>query len=135
MSNEVEELRAQINAQQMTIETLKRDIAKLQLAAKLTPAPHPKIAEILEYFDFDKVHQAMVALDWKWTDEYDKKAVPTVDDLREGAVHWMKSALELAGDSKEEHFTGSGGFMATADGYGNVKLQFILEEWDTREEA
>ena len=41
-----------------------------------------KVAWLLDTFDFEKVHTAMVALNWKWSNN----RVPTVDRIRSVAV-------------------------------------------------
>lgn len=86
------------------------------------------IKEILANMDFDKIHTAMTALDWQWDSI---KAVPNTAQLREGAVSIMRQALRGAKDTGGEYYTGTGGFWATAYEDGTMKLEFILDEWNT----
>lgn len=99
------------------------------------------INEVLAHFDFEKVHQTMVALDWKWYGE----GIPTMQQLKEAAEHHMSSAIEqvLSPDNKEHHDVGwisaSGGFKAMAwktkkGKLAKVQLEFIVSEWDAENE-
>jgi len=76
------------------------------------------IDEIMDEFNFARVHKAMVALDWKWASS--KSYIPSMDDLRETAESLLRGAAESRlGDYKGEHWelgiiNGTGGFQATA---------------------
>lgn len=49
--------------------------------------PFATLDEALRQFDFDRVHQVMRLLDWKWTHgDHRTATVPTVEELRETAV-------------------------------------------------
>ena len=99
------------------------------------------IDEIMDEFNFARVHKAMVALDWKWASS--KSYIPSMDDLRETAERLLRGAAESRlGDYKGEHWelgiiNDTGGFQATA--YCDedktkiiaLDLSFVLEHWDT----
>jgi len=78
-----------------------------------------KINEVMTNFDFHKVRQAMVALNWTWRDE----GVPTIDSLRDTARRLLK-------DASENEFGNimTGGFKAGYHKDGEFTLQFILTE-------
>jgi len=52
------------------------------------------IDEILDYFDFEKVHEVMLHLDWKWASIHGDPRVPTVDELKQEAEKLLREAWE-----------------------------------------
>jgi hypothetical protein len=101
-----------------------------------------RINEILDEFNFAKVHKTMVALDWKWGTLNGGKDIPTIEELRATAERLLRGAAEYRlGDYKDEHWKvpivyGTGGFQATAycdedkNKITSLELKFIVEEWD-----
>jgi hypothetical protein len=96
------------------------------------------IDEIIQEFDFERCHVAMNSLNWEWF----STGVPTVEMLKESAIERLRSAIkgvknkENRVSSNEPYFSSSGGLKGTAwkNRYGHVigiKLEFILEEWDS----
>ena len=89
------------------------------------------IEECMDWFEFERVHKAMVLLDWKWGMDDDAE-VPDLPSLRKTARGYLRSAIEQCTGT---YFTvGSGGFEATAhrdpDGMlEGVTLKFILADW------
>ena len=75
--------------------------------------------EILENFDWERVHKTMVFLDWDW---YDKKGskVPTIGSIIKKAKELCLSAYNSNVDS-----VATGGFCATFDD-GILTLEFVL---------
>ena len=58
---------------------------------KLTKFEKKLIDKILENFDFDKVHQYMVSVDWKW---FSVDRVPTVYDLIKESKRLLKEVCK-----------------------------------------
>ncbi len=86
------------------------------------------IDEIMDNFDFDKVHRCMIALDWKW-DIADCKGIPDIVDLRRMARRLLRECVD-----KNEGSTG--GFAAGIDRDGGcLWLSFVVENWDAYKEA
>ena len=95
--------------------------------SKLTFTERMKIQDILEDFNFQKVHDVMKQLDWKWA--MTKYGVPTIDELK-------SEAKRLLIDACVEHTcVATGGFRAVyeagetpddPDTY--IALEFIIEE-------
>jgi hypothetical protein len=132
----------------MKIENLTQDeVTQLQtLLNKLNPVEvkpvDPLVTmvdDILSEFDFEKVHDTMVALDWKWYSTH--PSVPSIRDLKDTARQLLISVYNLRKDEyKETHSEvpvtcGTGGFRATAlsndDGVVDfLKLEFIVTEWE-----
>ena len=84
------------------------------------------IAEVMEDFDFEKVHKVMVLLDWKWYIGNDEQAVPSVYRMMKEAERLLRDCAQYYGD-REFHACGTGGFMASLDN-GTLALQFVLTE-------
>ena len=86
------------------------------------PVGDPKtrtIDAVMGELDFEKIHKAMVALNWQWWNE----GVPSVETLRKNA----RKHLEYAWDHKCS--TGSGGLWAeyegeTEENYPLLRLSF-----------
>jgi hypothetical protein len=90
--------------------------------------------DILNNFDFEKVHVVMKSLNWGWY----PKGVPTVDDITFSARERIESVIKsclLDAKPEEEYFVSSGGLKATAikDDYGQItflQLEFVVVSWD-----
>lgn len=86
------------------------------------------IEEIMEYFDFDRVHKAMVALNWTWFDV----GAPTIDDLKRQARRLLDEVASKIENSDEGQFyIATGGFKASARRYekspGGILLELTFE--------
>ena len=94
--------------------------------------------DIMNNFDFPKVHVVMKSLHWTWF----PKGVPTVDDIIFSARERIESVIKaclLDAKPEEEYFVSSGGLKATVwkNRYGqitNIQLDFILTEWNVGED-
>jgi hypothetical protein len=129
----------------MNLQNLSKDeLLNLQdLINKALDQPKEKdleymIKDILNEFDFDRVYEAMDALDWKWRGE-----IPSLYDLRETAESLLRGAAESRlGRFKDTHhdiaiINACGGFEARA--YCNedktkitgLDLAFVVTSWDS----
>lgn len=83
---------------------------------------------IMDNFDFEKVHNAMLALDWRWASVGD---VPTVEEIEDEAARLLWDVVN-AGDDYDVVTTG--GLEASKDfsDYNDpfIQLRFILTDWD-----
>lgn len=84
------------------------------------------IDEILDYFDFDRVHTVMKALDWGWATCNNK--VPSIEELKENAKYLLREAWE------RKSSVATGGFYAIYnkntddDEYGDgLELNFQVD--------
>lgn len=75
------------------------------------------IAQILERFDFQKVHDYMVSVNWTWFDE-----VPSPENLRQTALRLL---VETQMDPQEVMSMGTGGFRVYKLPWG-LELVFAL---------
>lgn len=93
-----------------------------------------EINEVLDCFDFEKVHKVMVFLDWHWAS---LNGVPKIYDLRQKARRIIEDAIKSVLNTK----TGScsietGGFIAKVYGKTDedqkirIKLQFKVTSMD-----
>lgn len=80
------------------------------------------IDEILDEFNFEKVHKVMVSLDWKWNST---DGVPAIADLRRTARSLLKQVVE----SKGIHSVGTGGFTAFMHN-GILGLRFEVSSYE-----
>ena len=94
-----------------------------------------EIDYILETFNFDRVHVAMSALDWKWRDPL---AVPTIARLKQRAKFLLDSAY------KEKITIATGGLQAVyhppikdsdllVDSGPILSLSFVLTETNSED--
>lgn len=100
------------------------------------------VDEVLEDFDFVKVHETMVKLDWKWYHPGEEGTrVPSLDNVKATGKKLLQETAEKAAELKSEWVIGCGGFRAEAKYYKQdenyrekselwVRLAFVLEEWD-----
>ena len=90
--------------------------------------------DIINNFDFQKVHDVMKHLNWTWY----SKGIPTVDNIIFGAREKIESVIKvclLEAKPDEEYFVSSGGLKATAikNEYGQItflQLEFVLTSWE-----
>ena len=69
-------------------------------------AVEEQIDDIMDEFEFDKVHKVMEFLDWKWWFDGETERVPEVYELRKKAREYLRYVAKNGGT------TGSGGFTA-----------------------
>lgn len=87
------------------------------------------VTAVMEDFNFDRVHQVMESLDWRWTIGEGERTVPSHYRLMRKADELLRTCMQHYGET--EYFsTGTGGLMASLDN-GTLALQFILTETST----
>lgn len=84
------------------------------------------ISDVLDDFDFNKVHHVMEYLDWKWY-RNGVEEVPNHYQLIKQAESLLREVAEHYGD-KKYHIVETGGFRATLDDDDCLELDFILTE-------
>ena len=101
------------------------------------------IDEIMDEFNFARVHKAMVALDWKWAVTSNNN-VPTMDELRKEAERLLRDAADVRLDMFKEEpwdspiYCSTGGFSAAAccnedkTEITRLDLDFIVSTWSAR---
>jgi hypothetical protein len=101
------------------------------------------IDEIMDEFNFARVHKAMVALDWKWAVTSNNN-VPTMDELRKEAERLLRNAAEVRLDLfkgepwESPIYCNTGGFSAAAwcnedkTEITRLDLDFIVSTWSAR---
>ena len=90
-----------------------------------------EIDDIMDNFDFDKVHEAMTLLGWRWVSRSTQAfEIPHVSELRKRARGLMQDAM---GSHMPSYSTGTGGFevdKTTEDGKVYLSLSFVLTSWN-----
>jgi len=90
----------------------------------MTEEERKAIDNIMDWFDFDKVHKTMRALRWEWVGAEEK--IPCQGEIREKARRMLTESIET------QMSIGSGGLQVTyIPGEGFLKLEFVVSEWDT----
>lgn len=147
MTDKLDKLEARLDAIMDTLEGFKSEIKEIRSGGKietvevdddnhqddlefisLEPVERAKIEDILKNFDFEKVHDVMEKLDWKWA--MSRYGVPTIDEMK----HEAKRLLEAS--ATEKTCVATGGFKAVyeadesnvPDDNPYIGLEFILEE-------
>lgn len=94
----------------------------------LTEQQQGWIDEIMDNFDFEKVHKVMVALDWAWVVSLEDNLfeIPDKQAIMKDARRLMKHCLEVCTNKGDE--IGSGGFTAVFRGDG-LLLRFVVEDY------
>ena len=98
------------------------------------------IDEVMDNFDFNKVHKVMKFLNWTWA--FAAEGVPEVYELKEQARRLLNECLyDMIKHGEDNWNIGTGGFYARATNYKeaeveeddfhlSLKLSFELEDWD-----
>ena len=88
-----------------------------------------KFEEILDEFDFRKVHKVMEQLNWRWSFLEGRFEVPKISEMKKECRRLFYSVIEAIAEnnSKEENLS-CGGFTVTVYDNETVYLQFVLEE-------
>ena len=90
----------------------------------MTEEQRKAIDNIMDWFDFDKVHKVMKTLKWSWVGTADN--IPSMGEIRERARQLLIEAIEINSN------VSTGGFYVTYNPYDNyLQLQFIVADWDT----
>jgi len=93
----------------------------------MTPKQQDALDNIMDSFDFDKVHKVMVFLNWKWANGNGGLEVPEKYELRSEARRLLKMAIE------EKTTVSTGGFLAEYiedEEGGWMDLKFVVSKWD-----
>jgi hypothetical protein len=87
------------------------------------------IDDIVDNFDWEKVHKTMVALDWKWAMEEGDTEIPSVGQLFRCAVGLLHDAYDGAEKNQINYSVRTGGFHARAlvDEKEIYELKLIFE--------
>ena len=84
------------------------------------------VTQVMEQFDFERVHNIMQYLNWKWAIGNGEMAVPNSYRIMKCADRLLRGVAQHYGDD-EFHSRGTGGFVASLDSEC-LTLQFILTE-------
>lgn len=86
------------------------------------------VNEVMDLFDYERVHKVMEFLDWKWAG----KGIPEIYDLRVESRRLLEKVANKVIEGEEYYFSATGGFKAEAwkndDDTLGLRLSFILED-------
>lgn len=82
-----------------------------------------RINQIMDWFDFRKVYDTMVALEWKWGEE-----TPFEAEIREQARKLLNQLVKVTDCAA----IGTGGLVAYREN-GELGLRFIVCDWSVIE--
>ncbi len=84
------------------------------------------IEEIMNEFDFNKVRNVMVFLNWSWSE----KTPPSIKSLRDHANRSLTDVCEEA-DNKNFYFIEGGGFKTMIFPQAKrLSLEFVVTDWE-----
>lgn len=89
---------------------------------------------ILDNFEFEKVHKAMVALDWGWGSLGGERRVPEVSELKIEARKLLTEVIDRHIETGNKWVgISTGGFdtelLVCDDGIPDMSLRFYVDEW------
>lgn len=102
---------------------------------------YSQIANIMDNFDFENVHNSMELLKWMWLDK-----VPDISEIKDTAFNLLNECwngcekeIEHSNCNPPRYFCATGGFESTATYYTGdsdfeegiyLELRFVLDGWD-----
>lgn len=98
------------------------------------------IQSTLDHFDFDKVHEVMANLNWKWVVNRDGgrvcEEVPTIQDMKDTAMQLMSDSYDFSFKHNMDWCTSAGGFCVKSfyddNGEITLTLSFTVCEYGER---
>jgi hypothetical protein len=98
------------------------NFADMKAKQRKDEAIETAIIDIMNNFNFGKVHEVMTALNWQWRDI----GVPTIEQIQ-------KEAKSLLTDMMEQEYLqvrhwSTGGFNASYED-DTISLKFVVENW------
>lgn len=137
-TNRLDKLEAKMESIESTLDTIKNAlVASGKMACEsndedsdkeIGALEKAKINNILDQFNFNKVHDYMVSVNWRWAFAKSKDGVPTVDELKKEAHRLLINSVE------EKTNISTGGFKAIYEAEDEwdddpyIGLEFIIEE-------
>lgn len=88
-----------------------------------------QIEDLLSCINFNKIHSAMQALEWKWSFSANESRVPTIDEIIAESYRLLQRCKEFREMDEPWHIA-TGGLEASAWKAG-FTLRFVLEEFTT----
>lgn len=83
-----------------------------------------QIDYIIDHFNYEKVHKAMTAVEWKWLlPGKEESSIPEISDLR-GTSRYLLSKVATS----PERVWSSGGFIAERYEDGSLSLLFYIDQ-------
>lgn len=91
----------------------------------ITQKQQELIDDIMDNFNFEKVHKVMTFLNWTWYNlETMKEYIPTIQEIRSSARDRLKTVL-----LEKYGYCESGGLVARKYDDDTISLEFKIESW------
>lgn len=94
------------------------------------------ITNILENFDFGRVHTTMKHLKWRWATSKTEDGIPSLGELFLHVERYLNEVYDQSTKKKDDYITGTGGFQYMAQ-YNKeeqevdyIEVKFVLTEWE-----
>lgn len=81
-----------------------------------------KLEELIDSFEFDKVHKVMEELDWEWAN----LGVPTIDSMK-NCVRGLYTSIENRVVNNEHCYCSTGGFCLSYNPDEDEELRLVFE--------
>ena len=96
---------------------------------KLLDSERVRFHEIIDNFDFEKVHRCMTLMDWRWATT---NGVPSLEDIKNNASRLLLDVIiGIRFRFSEDYYIGTGGFHVTYNKkYDVILLSFVITDWD-----
>lgn len=87
----------------------------------------PKVDEIVDNFDFERVHEVMESLNWGWAQSEGR--VPEIAEMKTFVRNLFLDLYKY-----ESNQVSCGGFVAEKDEDDELELSFVVANWFTEGE-
>lgn len=97
---------------------------------------HKKINECLEELDFERIHNVMKMLNWRWilhTNDEDRYDVPTISYMKMHVKSMLHECYEEMDKNDEDWRISTGGFTVRTFKDNDCEVIFELTSWYTGE--
>lgn len=94
----------------------------------ITERQQQAIDDVMDQFDFERVHRVMTFLQWMWSDEQGSLNVPELSDVRRFARRIMKNTMSESNAKGGPFYIESGGFCCHVEDEV-LNLKFVIEDW------
>jgi len=82
-------------------------------------------SRMVNFFDFEKVREAMREMNWTWTNDTDP---PSIDDMKGMCWRLFNASLYNCLFHKARSTSSSGGFQVEISKKGNIALRFLIDD-------
>lgn len=94
------------------------------MSPKIAVDYETQIEEIIKWFEWEKVHKTMLALEWKWAgSKVTDSGIPSIGEIIVNSLYLLNEA------AKGEEYVATGGLVARNIDK-NLSLEFVVTSWE-----